>query len=773
MKDSAIVEGLLKAMGQAAKAAKFCVDGCLPAVDPGIEVEGLGRVEVPLKRGKAKELIAHCRVAPYGKGTATLVDRGVRNTYELDPKKFTLSDEWDSAIVGATRLAAQQLGLPADRLEARLYKLLVYDRGGFFLKHRDSEKHDRMVASLIVVLPNPFEGGRLIVRHGSAEQALKFEESAGGKSACYAAFYADCEHEVERVHRGVRLCLAYNLVLKPQRGRASAAKPSAPADVLAESIRAWVATRPTEPMVFALEHHYTQRGLKLDLLKGADRQLADLVASAAQKADGLVHLAQVERHLSQFADDGSFERSYYRSYRPRRRELVIGETYEDELHGDEWVDLAGKKQPWGEVPFEVSSIVSTIPIDEWKPTSEEYEGYTGNAGNTLDRWYHRSAIVVWHRDHHFDVVAQAGADVSLPLFTSMVKKLAKTPKARLEKARLDCIRFARAIIAEWPRRWERHWDSPTEKASPYDDFPEHLLTLDDRDTVARFLSKVAEQDQTLSLSDFIVSACRRFGWAAFTEELKQLLSAPANVRGRDEIPFRDVEWLAAVCCDKSKDPDRLALAHTLCAVAVERFCAERPTQPAYYSRHRRESTTAEKSLPLLLKALVAAGEDEHLSRVIDHVQKSPDDFRVDDCQVPALKSLVPWSRKQLGSVPPPLASWLAAVRERLESATAIKPTPPTDWSRPADVACNCQYCAQLNTFLADPASKVGRIAAREDLRQHVLGMINRHQCDVTHTLDRKKSPYALVLTKTTGSYERAVKRYEADRKLLSALPPPV
>jgi hypothetical protein len=36
----------------------------------------------------------------------------------------------------------------------------VYEKGGFFLPHRDSEKHDRMVASLIVVLPNPFEGGR-------------------------------------------------------------------------------------------------------------------------------------------------------------------------------------------------------------------------------------------------------------------------------------------------------------------------------------------------------------------------------------------------------------------------------------------------------------------------------------------------------------------------------------------------------------------------------------------------------------------------------------
>ena len=176
-----------------------------------------------------------------------------------------------------------------------------------------------MVASLIVVLPNPFEGGALVVRHGAAKQTLTFDEAAGGKAPCYAAFYADCEHEVQRVTSGVRLCLAYNLVLKPKREKPSAAaKPAAPADVLAESIGSWVATQPAKPLVFALEHHYTQRGLSLDLLKGADRQLADLVVAAAEKTDCLVHLAQVSRHLLQFADDGSFRARLFSRVTARR-----------------------------------------------------------------------------------------------------------------------------------------------------------------------------------------------------------------------------------------------------------------------------------------------------------------------------------------------------------------------------------------------------------------------------------------------------------------------
>lgn len=178
----------------------------------------------------------------------------------------------------------------------------------------------------------------------------------------------------------------------------------------------------------------------------------------------------------------------------------------------------------------------------------------------------------------------------------------------------------------------------------------------------------------------------------------------------------------------------------------------------------------EKSLAPLLKALAAIGDDGGLARVLRFVQEYPGEFSLDLCQVPSLKTLIPWSRQRLKGVHPQLASWLAAVRRQLESATASRPAPPTDWTRPADGDCKCQYCAELKAFLADPTSEVGRIAAREDLRQHLIHEIAGNRYDVTHTLERKRSPFSLVLTKTTGSFKRALKRFEADCELLSELP---
>ena len=49
-----------------------------------------------------------------------------------------LPDTWNAAMRVAAREAAANLEIPPSRIQARLYKLLIYQKGGFFLPHRDS-----------------------------------------------------------------------------------------------------------------------------------------------------------------------------------------------------------------------------------------------------------------------------------------------------------------------------------------------------------------------------------------------------------------------------------------------------------------------------------------------------------------------------------------------------------------------------------------------------------------------------------------------------------
>jgi hypothetical protein len=55
---------------------------------------------------------------------------------------------------------------------AVLYKLLLYEEGGFFKTHRDTEKADGMFATLVLQLPSTFTGGEFVVTHGGVSRTF-------------------------------------------------------------------------------------------------------------------------------------------------------------------------------------------------------------------------------------------------------------------------------------------------------------------------------------------------------------------------------------------------------------------------------------------------------------------------------------------------------------------------------------------------------------------------------------------------------------------------
>jgi hypothetical protein len=76
------LEKLSQALSQIDRPGSFCVSGSVPAVLPGLEVEGLGPIGLPLTAKTAKELKKQAHQAPYGKGEKTLVDTDPRSQAE-------------------------------------------------------------------------------------------------------------------------------------------------------------------------------------------------------------------------------------------------------------------------------------------------------------------------------------------------------------------------------------------------------------------------------------------------------------------------------------------------------------------------------------------------------------------------------------------------------------------------------------------------------------------------------------------------------------------
>jgi hypothetical protein len=106
-----------------------------------LQVEGLGQLQWPLTAAQADQLKPLCQQAPHGRGEATVIDTTVRNTLQLSPGKFSIAQtsSWLTTLGKIVGDAQKELGVPGD-VEAQLYKMLLYEKGSFFVPHRDTEK---------------------------------------------------------------------------------------------------------------------------------------------------------------------------------------------------------------------------------------------------------------------------------------------------------------------------------------------------------------------------------------------------------------------------------------------------------------------------------------------------------------------------------------------------------------------------------------------------------------------------------------------------------
>ncbi|EEY69711.1 uncharacterized protein PITG_06187 [Phytophthora infestans T30-4] len=135
----------------------------LPVV-PGLFVNNVGSIPLPLAPDHAEKLIAKCAKSPFGHNMDTKMDESVRKSWQLEPDQVELRNPlWQIGMETLTETIATRLGYKGVPLNCVLYKLLVYGEGGHFLKHQDTEKEDGMIATLVVQPPSTHEGGDLIL----------------------------------------------------------------------------------------------------------------------------------------------------------------------------------------------------------------------------------------------------------------------------------------------------------------------------------------------------------------------------------------------------------------------------------------------------------------------------------------------------------------------------------------------------------------------------------------------------------------------------------
>ncbi|MGV3722579.1 MAG: hypothetical protein ACO1SX_16855, partial [Actinomycetota bacterium] len=635
------LQRLEKVLAPLGESSEFVAWGTLPPMLPGLEVEGAGAIGMPVSADDAGRMIAVADQAPYGRGTETIVDTDVRRVWQIEPSQFTLRNPaWESQVDGLVKAVTQQFAI-GGKVRHELYKLLIYETGSFFAPHRDTEKTPGMFATLVVCLPSRHEGGTLIVEHEGESAPVEFGGPDSEFRTGYAAFYADCRHEITPIRSGYRVCLIYNLALD-RSGPQPAAPRSSPAVVEAANVLRELFTDESLDLskaVIPLEHQYTEAGLHPAALKGADRPRADVLARAAASLGYECSLALVTHFQLGSVDLETWTPPYYRSrrsYRGYYREepeedddegAEMEEVFEDSITLDHWLDLQGRERPFGKLHVEEGEILCRDDREGWAVSQEIHEA-TGNEGATLQRWYRQCAVVIWPRNRFFRILATEGQAVALPELERMAAG------AEDQESLQACRTFAQTILGYWTGAGE-----PRDGQS----WPSRMLVVLERigtvDLARHFVREVLSRDFGGHEGKAISRLCQRFGWEAMLPALAEFLKRQ-QPKTWEVAPVRLLSLMAPLYEEPSTwTTERQAVCASLAsdiARVIERWGLP---SGLFYQRHGdlRSGLVANA-----VRILALGSEPEPLDRFLDRALRGELGCDLHSVLIPDLKAIAGW-----------------------------------------------------------------------------------------------------------------------------------
>jgi predicted 2-oxoglutarate/Fe(II)-dependent dioxygenase YbiX len=726
----------------------FYTAGTAAVLPPQLEVEGVGVIALPLLDVQAEQLIAAAERAPYGRGAETVHDEKVRRTWQIDASRVRIvGRRWQKSLNALVAEAAAGLGV-AEPVAAEFYKLLVYGEGDFFVSHRDTEKCPGMFATLVIVLPSIYTGGALVVRHQGREVTLDMR-CEDPSEAAFAAFYADCVHEVLPIASGRRLTLIYNL-----RRAAGGALPEAPdyrgeQDELAQLLQRWAAgdgaqDALTEKLIYPLQHAYTPAELSFGALKGADAAAAAVLKGAAARSGCELHLALISIEESGIAEHTGYYGSRWGRSSDDEEEFEAVEVCDRSATLSHWLRADEAPTPLKEIPFDESEVCPPGSLDDMEPDEEHFHEATGNEGASFERTYQRAALAIWPEARKLAVFNQAGLNVTLPYLEDLTARWEASGAQSGDEQWREADELCGYMLESWPvHRWHPRKDDASSKES-------------------RMLLLLARLKNRLRIDAFLgnVTAAGAFASTDAEAAVQALCLLPDTKAGEliEQIIAGNAERALSACgrllaCSVGRVASLSGAAASLVA-ALPPDAAKSP--PPVWGEQPRPVK------PGFAADLIAALDriDPALAeRATSHMLAWPKTFGFDAVLVPAVIELAVRSEGEESEAALRLRK---ACLDHLQARIGLALEPPSDWRRSRVVSCTCQYCQELNAFLADSGRRAWTFKAAEAKRRHLQEVIRQDRCDLDLATEKRGSPHGLVCTKNQASYDRRARQRKAD-----------
>jgi hypothetical protein len=276
--------------------------------------------------------------------------------------------------------------------------------------------------------------------------------------------------------------------------------------------------------------------------------------------------------------------------------------------------------------------------------------------------------------------------------------------------------------------------------------------------ISTFLGEVMIRDVAVDPGESLVAVGNKYGWGTFQRELEAVFKATTA-----ETIGRNVRLLEQICLANPREQEGwLPLCRTLAQALFGRLEVIDQEKPTYDWRLAKVDRA--EMLAGLARALIVTEQSELFARVVAHSLALPEKYPLSLAHLPALVSLQSWLKKNVKQPCAGLEQWIASCREQLESLTARAPQEPSDFRRAAPISCKCADCGELKRFLEDPREPLHRFSVKEARRKHLEHSIRQNSCDLDVKTERGRSPYTLVCTKNTASYQEQLKKYRQDQE---------
>lgn len=718
----------------------FCAEGHLRNGALTVSVKDLGLLASPLPQATAQALHAASAPARHGRRDKTVLDKRVRDTGELHADTLTL--RWAEGACDALQAeVASALGL--QQIEARLHNLLVYGPGQFFKPHQDTEKHPGMVATLVLVWPSPHIGGELVVRHGS-EQAHFASQHLNADTIRWFAFYADCRHEVLPVTEGWRVVLSFDLVLPAQHATPRAPVPPALLDALREHF--FPATGPSlRPWVFLLDHEYTERGLHWPLLKGADRLRVAALRAAAEALGLTVHLALAEVHEQWTATVDGGGRWRGRGDWDDRSDPRPDELIDRGIVLNHWVDADDRQLRREDLPVADTDTASFSDTDESFLVNQEYEGYMGNYGETLDYWYRRAALVI-----QTPAAEQAGRFVS-DFDAALVDALALARQGRGNELATRLQSAAKALHAQRQQRGRSLFAAFSKLAAALPDagqargLVEGFEWVDLQSADARALARLSAHRGEAWAVDLIDAWTQP---ADHWHRHRWRLDDPPEANGAAARPpwprplTRFLEAGLAAGLGRALI-DRMLQRCQQALVAADTSLARLSPATRAVSLATRQQALCDLATALRLSSNVADSMDLLIRHVLAHPLLYP------------LRRLRPLVQALPADGPAAAQALRDAVAAALRQALSTPERRPDDHTLDdIEWVCRCADCSAVIRWAESAQAQALTLAMPEARRRHVQESLSAAAAPLVCTTLRQGSPHKLVIGKASDLHER-------------------